>query len=239
MTFGSKGRLGLVVPANNSVIGPELWSVLPPDLALFATRILAKGDLTPEAVEAMEAEVGAAVERIAATDVDAIGYCDMVTTFIMERGWSEHRMAEIAAQVGRPTFSAWTALRDAMAALEVRRIALGTPYPRPVHDLAPPFFRSHGVEVVTDDTLDITAMLDVPKVDTARLLAFAAPLAEVDADAVVLLATDLPTFAALEQLEVLAGKPVLTSNQTLLRAGLRAVGWRGEIRGLGRLLWAV
>ncbi|TVQ29768.1 MAG: hypothetical protein EA356_15925 [Geminicoccaceae bacterium] len=239
MSFGKKGRLGLVVPANNSVIEPELWSVLPPDTALFATRILARGDLTVSAVEAMEAEVDMAVERIAATDVDAIGYCDMVTTFIMERGWSEHRMEEIAVAVGRPTFSAWTALRDAMAALAVRRIALGTPYPRAVHALAPPFFQSHGLEVVADATLDITAMLDVPKVDAATLAAFAAPLAAAEADALVLLATDLPTFATLEQLEQAAGKPVLTSNQTLLWAGLRAVGWQGAIPGLGRLLRSI
>jgi maleate isomerase len=239
MTFGRKGRLGLVIPANNSVLEPELWPALPPDTAIFATRILAKGALTVAAVRAMEAEVDAAIERIAATDVDAIGYCDMVTTFIMERGWSEHRMDEISAEVGRPTFSAWTALRDAMAELGVRRIALGTPYPRAVHALAAPFFRSHGLEVVTDDTLDIEAMLEVPKVEPDRLMAFAAPLAAAEADALVLLATDLPTFGVLDRLEAAAGKPVLTSNQTLLWAGLRACGWRGRIGGLGRLLQTV
>lgn len=239
MTFGKRGRLGLIVPANNSVIEPELWPVLPPDTAIFATRILAKGALTIEAVQAMEAEVDAAVERITATDIDALGYCDMVTTFIMEPGWSESRMQAIADQVGRPTFSAWTALRDALTTLSVRRIAIGTPYPKSVHALVAPFFERVGFDVVADATLDIEAMLDVPKVEPARLRAFVQPLGAVEADAVVLLATDLPTFASLAQIEGEIGRPVLSSNQTLLWAGLRAVGWNGKLNGLGRLLQKV
>ncbi len=56
--FGENGRIGVIVPANNSVLEPELGTCLPPGVALYATRILAKGDLTPEAVIAMESEVG-------------------------------------------------------------------------------------------------------------------------------------------------------------------------------------
>ena len=41
--FGEAGRIGLVVPANNGVLEPELWSVLPEGVALYATRILARG----------------------------------------------------------------------------------------------------------------------------------------------------------------------------------------------------
>ena len=51
--FGENGRIGVIVPANNAVLEPELGAYLPPGVALYATRILAKGDLTPEAVIAM------------------------------------------------------------------------------------------------------------------------------------------------------------------------------------------
>lgn len=238
MSFGSRGRLGLIVPANNSVIEPEFWSVLPDGVATFATRILARGDLTPAAVRAMEAGVDAAVAQIAATDVDAIAYCDMVTTFIMEPGWNEARVAAIAAATGRPALSAWTALRDALAAVGARRIAVASPYPRAIHALAPTFFAARGFEVVADDTLDIHAMLDVPQVDAGTLAALVRPLVRAEPDAVVLLATDLPTFTALGPLERELDRPILSSNQTLLWAGLRAVGWRGAVPGLGRLFAA-
>jgi maleate cis-trans isomerase len=232
--YGRAGRIGLVVPANNSVIEPELWSVLPPDVAAYATRVRAKGDLTPEAVRLMEHDVETAVEAIASTGVDVIAYCDMVTTFIMEPGWNEAAVERFGRESGVPTISAWTCLRDALASLNVRRLALGTPYPSAIHALAAPFFRARGFEVISDATLDIVAMREVPTVGKDRLSSLVRSLEITQADAVVLLATDLPTFPWLPDLEQETGLPVLTSNQVLLWGALSRLRQQ-PIKKLGRL----
>lgn len=228
-------RIGAIVPANNSVIEPEFWRSLPADVALYVTRILAKGDLTPAAVRRMEKQVDRAVELLSATGVDVMLYADMVTTFIMEDGWNEQKTAEIAESAGVVCLSPWTALRQALTALGVRRFALGTPYPRGIHALTRPCFERAGYAVTGDATLDILAMRDVPKVSAARLTEFVAGLRRDGAEAVVLLATDLPTFDAIEDLEQQVGLPLLTSNQTLLWAALRALGRQDRVPGLGRL----
>lgn len=233
--YGSRGRIGAIVPANNSVIEPELWSALPPDVAFYATRILARGDLSPAAVRAMEQHVDRAIEEIVATGVDVIAYCDMVTTFIMERGWNEAKVDAIGKRTGLATVSAWTALRDALTVLNVRRFALGTPYPQAIHALVRPFFGAHGYEIVDDATLDIVKMTDVPKVSTDQLLSFVGGLNTESADAIVLLATDLPTFGAIAQLERQRNVAVLTSNQTILWRSLRAAANLAQISNLGRL----
>jgi maleate isomerase len=234
--YGRGGRLGAVIPANNSVIEPEWWSVLPPDTALHATRILARGDLTVEAVRRMETSVDRAVDELAATGVDVIAYCDMVTTFIMEPGWNEAKVAEISKRTGVPAVSAWTALRDALAALGVRRFVLGTPYPAAIHALAPPFFAARDYELTGHATLDIVKMHDVPKVSPRGLLRFIEQLPRQNADAIVLLATDLPSFSLIAQAEQTFGVALLTSNQTLLWSALRAAGNTAPIPKLGRLL---
>lgn len=233
--FGDKGRIGVIVPANNGVLEPELWSCLPDGVALYATRILARGDLTPDAVHAMEANVDRAVDELAATGVDVIVYADMVTTFIMEPGWNEARTAAIAARTGTPCVSAWTALRDALDALGIEGIALGTPYPAAIHALAPPFFAARGLAVTSHATLDILAMTDVPRVTPERLHGLVEGLDRADAQAVVLLATDLPTFVSLVDLERTTGLPVMGSNQTLLWSALRTIGNSARIPQLGRL----
>ena len=235
--YGSAGRIGLVVPANNSVIEPELWSVLPPHCAVYATRLLAKGDLTPEAIRRMERDADAALEAIAATGVDVIAYCDMVTTFIMEPGWNEEAVRRFGEAAGTPCISAWTALRDALAKLGARRLAIGTPYPASIHALAPPFFRERGFDVKSDATLDILAMREVPTVEARRLAAFVSQLNTKDCDALVLLATDLPTFGSIAALERSLGIPVLTSNQTILWSALCQIGVKG-LKHLGRLFEA-
>lgn len=236
--FGEAGRIGLVVPANNGVLEPELWSVLPDGVALYATRILARGELTPAAVHAMEENVDRAVDELVATGVDVIVYADMVTTFIMEPGWNEARTGEIAARTGCACISAWTALRDALAHLRIARFALGTPYPAAIHALAPPFFAERGFSLTGDATLDIRQMADVPRVDAGRLRKLVAGLDVADADAVLLLATDLPTFASLESLAAMTGRPVLSSNQTILWSALRAVGNDTALESLGPLFRA-
>ena len=233
--FGATGRIGVIVPANNGVLEPELWSVLPVGVALYATRILVRGELTPEAVRAMEENVDRAVDELAATGVDVIVYADMVTTFIMEPGWNEERTEAIAARTGCPCISAWTALRDALAHLGVARFALGTPYPRAIHALAPPFFAARGFAIADDATLDIRQMEDVPLVDAGRLRELVAGLDLGDAEAVVLLATDLPSFDSLEALAAMTGRPVLSSNQTILWSALRAVGNDAALKSLGPL----
>ena len=175
-----------------------------------------------------------AVATIAATGVDVIAYCDMVTTFIMEAGWNENAVERIQERTGIATLSAWTALRDALAHIGARRIALGTPYPSAIHALAPPFFAERGFELRSHATLDIIAMRDVPTVDQTQLEAFVRTLDISGCDAIVLLATDLPTFACLDALEAALGLPILSSNQTLL---WRALSWLGcsPAAPLGRL----
>lgn len=232
--YGAAGRIGLIVPANNSVIEPELWSALPPGVAAYATRVRARGQLTPEAVHLMERDVEAAVEAIASTGVDVIAYCDMVTTFIMDPGWNEDAVRRFQERTGVQSISAWTALNDALSALRVRRFALGTPYPQHIHQTAVSFFRTRGFTVASAATLDIVDMAEVPTVDRDRLFSFVRSLDVASCDAVVLLATDLPTFDALAELEREFGMPVLGSNQTLLWSALSILRQR-PTRELGRL----
>lgn len=233
--FGPRGKIGVVVPANNSVLEPEWWSCVPEGVAIYATRIIARGDLTAEAVRRMETQVDRAVDELEATGVDVIAYADMVTTFIMARGWNEAKVAEIAARSRTHCVSAWTSLRDALSALGIKRIALGTPYPAAIHAGAPSFFADNGINVVGDATLDVLAMRDVPKIDGPLLEAFVARLPKTGAQAIVLLATDLPTFASLDRLEQRFGCPVLSSNQVILWAALRAAGVSDRLNGFGRL----
>jgi maleate isomerase len=186
-------------------------------------------------VRRMETEVDRAVDLLAATRVTVLVYADMVTTFVMEDGWSERRMAAIADRAGVPCLTAWKALQSALDALSVRRLAVGTPYPSQIHALVRPFLERRGFTVTGDGTLDVLGMADVPQLSTERVRGLAAGLERTGAGAVVLLATDLPTFDVINSLEDELRIPVLTSNQTLLWESLRQGGVPANVVGLGRL----
>lgn len=219
-----EARIGLVVPANNAVIEPELNRALVPGAAFFATRILVTGDLTEDAIHRMEAETDRAIDELMATGVDVLVYADMVTSFIMGAAWNAERMAQLAERTGVPCLSAWATLNDALTALGARRVVIGSPYPRSIHAMARPFFADAGYTVVDDETLDILAVSDVPLTPASAVTSLAAGLMTDSADAVVLLATDLPTFGVIPAIENALDKPVVTSNLALLWRALRAVG---------------
>ncbi len=217
------------------MIEPELWSRAPTGVSIHATRVLARGELTPDAIRKMESSVDRAVEELAATGVNVIVYADMVTSFVMDPGWNERRTGAIAEAAGVPCLSAWTAMRSSLDALGVSRLVLGTPYPSGLHALAPPFFAANGYEIIDHKTLDIRMMHDVPKIERERLEDLVGSLDADGAEAAVLLATDLPTFEAFEALEDLLDLPVLSSNQAILRTALRRTGVGDPLFGLGKL----
>jgi maleate cis-trans isomerase len=76
---------------------------------------------------------------------------------------------------------------------------------------------------------------DVPKVSREQLYRLAASVDPGPQRAVVLLATDLPTFAEIASIERELGITVVTSNQALLWSALRTAGVQLPHADLGRL----
>jgi maleate isomerase len=234
--YGWRGKIGLLVPANNSVIEPELGRVLPEGVSLYATRMLARGDLTVDVIHAMEPQADRGVEELMATGVDLIAFADMVTTFVMPEDWSRRRTQQIAQRTGRPCITAAGALWAALETLGRPAVSIATPYPRNLHDRVAPFFESLGYKVISHDTADIAAMAEVPRRPPQEAYRLARSLCHPETEVLVILATDFRTFEILGPLEEDTGRPAVSTNQALLWHALRTLGVRDRIAGLGTLL---
>ena len=57
-----------------------------------------------------------------------------------------------------------------------------------------------------------------------------------EADGLILSCSNFRTLEAIDEIEALIGKPVITSNTAALWALLRLRGWSQEIEGAGRLM---
>jgi len=225
-----------MVPGNNSTIEPEIWRHLPPDMALYASRLMLKGDVTVDNLKNMEREVDRAAAELMATRVDILLIADMVVSFIMEPGWNERRAADMTARFAVPCHTGWTALRAALRHLAIARFVTISPYPRHLQALAKAFFAHEGFELVDEHTFDVADMLDIPLLPAQRIRDAAAGLDRRRAQAIVIMSTDVPTFDVIEPLEREFGLPVLTQNQTLLWSAIAAAASAPRLTGLGRLL---
>jgi maleate cis-trans isomerase len=120
--------------------------------------------------------------------------------------------------------------------LGAKRLALVTPYPEHLNALLPVFFAAAGFEVKAVAGTPIHDVAAVRGLSPNQVFSAARALSVRDVDAVCLLATDVQTFPIIEKLERELDRPVLSSNQALLWASLRALEVREQMHGLGKLL---
>jgi maleate isomerase len=224
--------IGVVAPYDLA-LDRELWSWTPSDVALYITRT-APPESGAESVERVR-ELGD-VERVAAACRDVAVPGPAVTAYLCASCSFVHGVAgeralrramERAGAVSALTSSG--ALLEALAALDVARLAIGTPYDGAVTEHLAAFLGEAGVEVTGSAHLDMTADVWRMTAGSVRALVHAVPLA--GAQAIFLSCTNLPTYDLIVPLEQELGLPVLSANLVTIWSALRHLGMPLRARG--------
>jgi maleate isomerase len=128
-------------------------------------------------------------------------------------------------------------MREALELLHARRIVLVTPYDRAVTEREATFFDGAGREVVGMVSRSLAgsdAYCSEPPSAWASALVGAA---RADADAYVLSCANISCFSIIAEAEEVLARPLVTSNQAVLWAALKATGASRPAR-LGALMRA-
>ena len=110
-----------------------------------------------------------------------------------------------------------------------------TPYSKKLNDEVIDYFSSQGFDIVANTYLDIAADYDIGKVDQNFLFKTLSQIEIKNADALFISCTALPVLNIIERLEKRLGKPVITSNQSLIWDTLESIGMNKDIQGFGKL----
>jgi maleate cis-trans isomerase len=234
--LGSRGMVGLIVPANNSVILPEIYRALPDGVTAYETRMNVEGDLTVEAVERMIADANDAATLLRQTGVDLICYCCMVSSVIKGWQWEDELLAQLAPNAARGATSANRAMLEALRYLGARTVALVTPYPAELNVLLDGFFAAKDVRVKSVGGVEVRDVKEVRRLKPEGLRAICRELDLEGVDALCLLATDMETLSVIDALERELDRPVLSSNQAIIWAILNRLELGTPLSGYGSLL---
>lgn len=241
--IGWRGMAGLIVPANNGVVLPELYRVLPEGVTAYETRMRAGAHVTAEAVERMVAEALGAGEMLAEAGVDVIGYCCMGSSVLKGWDWEDELLARLAEIGGCPVTSANRAMLAALRRLGAATVALITPYPPVIDEAIPDFFAAAGIAVRSIAKVDVKSYGEAPAhnrdiryVEPRYLYRLAREIDLDGVDAVGLLATDMETLSIIDAIERDCGVPVVSNNQALVWQIVRLLELDVAIPGYGRLL---
>ena len=128
------------------------------------------------------------------------------------------------------------AVVEAMRALDLRRVAMLTPYDEEVTRREIDFLGWHGVSVTDFIFRDIEDNLDRGAVPPDESYHFASQLDLSDADGTFLSCANVRAIEIIEELESRTGKPVVTSSQATTWRALRMAGVDTVLEGFGALL---
>jgi len=235
--YGWRARIGLIVPSTNTINEAEFWRLAPRGVTVHAARATSTGEFS-EAYFARLREAGLrCAEDLATAEVDLIAYGCTSGSIVCPL---DEIIAELSDRTGIPAIATAGSVVAALRALQVRRIAVATPYVDFINERETQFLAEHGFEVLALHGLRLgetqAERRSIGRVPPEHVYRMARICDRPEAEAIFISCTNLATLDVIAQIEADLGKPVVTSNQACFWQSLRRLGIPDRIPGYGRLL---
>lgn len=242
-------HIGLIVPSSNLTMETELPRMLrtreeaePGDRFVFHSSRARMQHVTPEQLRAMNAQAERAAGELADARPDVVATACLVA--IMAQGPGYHCTAEDSIRNAlrtegsqAPVISSAGALLSGLRALKAQRVAIITPYMKPLTQKVVDYIEDAGVEVVDALSLEVADNLAVGRLDPQDLREHWRRLDLSRADALVLSAcVQMPSLPAVQAVEEAAGLPVLTAATATAYRILSELGLTTTVPKAGSLL---
>ncbi|MDE0046188.1 MAG: hypothetical protein OXU19_10060 [bacterium] len=228
-TLGYRSIIGVMTPAMNTVVQPELESLRPPGVTNQMQRFRLGGekiseDLDAEATRLMDCNPAALAIGLT-TDAGPGGVKKL-----------QERCRGLASSLGIPVFNASSACHEALRRLDARRISIVTPFDAATNEVVTGNAVDAGFAVAAVAGTDAPSLPEICKTSPEDIEAAFLEVAASDCDAILQVGTALPVCHLVASLETLTGKPVVACNAALYWQTLRHLGITDPIDGFGQLL---
>jgi maleate isomerase len=136
-----------------------------------------------------------------------------------------------------PVISSAGALVRALGALGATRVAIVTPYLKPLTRLVERYLNANGIDVIDAISLEVSDNIEVGRLDPAQLVQLSHQLDAADADAVVISAcVQMPSLPVVATVEEQLGIPVLSAATATVFDTLSSLGLEPRVPDAGSLL---
>lgn len=237
--YGTRAKIGVIVPPTNTVNEAEWQQLLPTKVTLHSARMPLHTDTTSDAGRAaLYRDIEHHAAQLAMADVDVIAYNCTAGSLI-------NPVTALAERVTRKTdIAAVTtaqAIVQALQTLNIEKLAIATPYHDALNQHEQQFFEDIGFKVVNIIGLGYgqdgpAEFRNIARVDLHSVVEHVCATDRPDADAILVSCTDLATLPVIDTLEAKLGKPVISSNSATLWASLRTAGVKDSVSSGGILL---
>lgn len=228
-TLAPRAVIGVMTPAMNTVVQPELELLRPQGVTNQMQRFRLGGDtvsddLPGEAAKLMDCNPAAIAVGLT-TDAGPGGPDKL-----------KARCDEISRLVGVPILGASFADYEALRTLSAKRIGIVTPFNADVDAVVQANTEAAGFEVVAIKGTEAPSLPAICETSLDDIREVFAQVAASDCDVILQVGTALPVVALIDELEQTHGKPIVACNAAVYWQTLRSIGIIDPIHGYGRLL---
>jgi maleate cis-trans isomerase len=237
--IGWRARLGFLVPPGNPTVETEMIALAPEGVSVHFHRMVARG--TPgslagqsERNRTMIENIDIGIELLAMVKPYVIVVAHTATSYHLGRHGEADLLGRLEKSTSRRIVTEFGSVVRALERLNIRKLALGTPYSAEVTLQGKAHLEAHGFEVVKFDNLK--GFENIYDTTAEHAYALARAVDTDDAEAVFLSGTGMPTVTVLGALEQDLGKPVISSASAMMWHALRLARVGQAIAGHGHVL---
>jgi len=240
-------RIGQIVPSSNVTMETEIPAVFRTreqyydDRFTFHSSRMRMKQVTKEELAAMDRDSDRCALELSDAAVDVMGYACLVAIMSMGLGYhreSQSRLHQVTVENGYPcpVVSSAGALVEGLSVLNAKKIALITPYKKPLTDLVCQYLESEGFEVVDAISLEIPDNLEVARQDPKAPVELVDRLTLANVDTLVASAcVQMPSLPAVAGIQAKTGIPTLSAAVATSYCMMKELGLGTRIPGHGAL----
>jgi maleate isomerase len=231
-------RVGMIVPSLNTIAEDDFRVFSPAAVRYHVHRIRLRkegGRVTPNTLARAHLEAVEEATYLKDMSPDVIAFNCTGASVAYGKDCDTALAGRMTSELGVPSTNTMVAIKQALTAVGAKDILHVCPFDddslrierESLLDAGFPVRRSVGLQF---KDAKVAALME-----PARIAEIAREHVNDSYGAVLLSCANVRAFEAVETLERELGRPVITSNQAMLWAVLRLVGWTGTIAGGGRL----
>ena len=241
-------RIGQIVPSSNTTMETEIPALfrareaIAPERFTFHSSRMRMKQVTAAELASMDRESDRCALELSDARVDVLGYACLVA--IMSQGLGYHRVSQerlkqatIDNGAPAPVVSSAGALVEGLHAMGAKKVAILTPYMKPLTQLVVDYIQHEGIAVHDSVSLEIPDNLKVGAQDPLAPARHVERLDTKGVDVVVLSAcVQMPSLASVQRVQDKLGLPVVTAAVATVYRMLKELGLDTTIPEAGALL---
>jgi maleate isomerase len=228
-------KIGLIALASDYMIEKDFIKIIKDKkVDLFVNRIECFNPLTKENLIKMSEKVTEVTKDILPNEkIDCVAYgC---TSGTIAAGFDAIQKKIKNAKPEAIVVTPSTASIKALKRLNIKKIAIFTPYSKKLNDEVLDFFKNENFEIKANSYFNIESDIDIGKVDPNYLYEVLSKMDLNGAEALFVSCTALPALSIIDKLEKKLNITVLSSNQTLIWDTLNSIKNKETTKGFGKI----